>query len=153
MTTCCFDGKMMASDTRCISRFIEPSPFQKVFDVVTKKKKRYIVALAGDYECGLLFIDWIKSDFNKFERPEYQFDEKSGANDMLSSIVYDCQKKVLHYYSANLVPTEVGVPYAIGTGAPYAMGAMYMGATAEQAVEIACRLDENSGLPTKKIKV
>ena len=35
--------------------------------------------------------------------------------------------------------------YAIGSGGPYAMGAMAMGATPEQAVAIAARFDPNTG--------
>jgi hypothetical protein len=35
--------------------------------------------------------------------------------------------------------------YAWGRGMPVALGALYMGATAEQAVEVACRVDPSSG--------
>jgi ATP-dependent protease HslVU (ClpYQ) peptidase subunit len=35
--------------------------------------------------------------------------------------------------------------FALGTGMSAAYGALHMGATAEQAVEIACRLDSESG--------
>lgn len=37
--------------------------------------------------------------------------------------------------------------YAIGSGCDFAMGAMAAGATAEEAVRIACRLDPNCGEP------
>jgi hypothetical protein len=37
--------------------------------------------------------------------------------------------------------------YAIGSGADFAMGAMAMGASAEEAVRIACQLDPHCGLP------
>lgn len=44
------------------------------------------------------------------------------------------------------VPTRVnGEFFAIGSGADYAMGAMAMGASAEEAVRIAARYDLNTG--------
>ena len=41
--------------------------------------------------------------------------------------------------------------FAIGSGCDYAMGAMAMGATAVQAVEVACHLDSVSDLPVQTI--
>lgn len=52
-----------------------------------------------------------------------------------------------------LIDSELGPFYlrdryfAIGAGAAYALGAMDAGATAEQAVQIACRRDPNSSEP------
>ena len=43
--------------------------------------------------------------------------------------------------------------YACGTGSKAALGAMMAGASARQAVEIACKLDPNSGPPIKTLKI
>lgn len=42
---------------------------------------------------------------------------------------------------------------AVGTGAPYAYGAMEFGASAEEAVEVACRRDPFSALPVQILKI
>lgn len=43
------------------------------------------------------------------------------------------------------------IPWAQGSGADYAMGAMHAGASAEQAAEIACGLDKNCAGPINSI--
>lgn len=48
---------------------------------------------------------------------------------------------------------ELDVPCAVGTGAPYAIAAMDMGANAVRAVEIAKGRDLYTGGPVRKIKV
>lgn len=40
---------------------------------------------------------------------------------------------------------------AVGSGGAYALGAMLAGKNAVEAVKIACRLDNNSGLPVESI--
>lgn len=42
---------------------------------------------------------------------------------------------------------------AVGTGAPFAYGAMEAGASSVQAVEIACRRDINSALPVQVLEL
>lgn len=37
------------------------------------------------------------------------------------------------------------LPYALGSGGDYALGAMHAGASPQQAIEIACRIDTGSG--------
>lgn len=46
-----------------------------------------------------------------------------------------------------------GKQYALGSGAPYALGAMLAGKTAAEAVAIAAVLDPNTGLPIETINV
>lgn len=45
------------------------------------------------------------------------------------------------------MPLDPSAPIAIGSGSPFALGAMHAGATAHEAVEIACRLDSRSRPP------
>ena len=52
------------------------------------------------------------------------------------------------------VPYEMAAPFfAEGSGKLIALGALAMGATAEQAVDIAIRYDNGSGGPTQTVKV
>jgi hypothetical protein len=41
---------------------------------------------------------------------------------------------------------------AVGSGGAYALGAMLAGKSAEDAVKIACKLDNNSGLPIESLR-
>ena len=43
--------------------------------------------------------------------------------------------------------------YAIGSGGSAALGALHMGATLEQAIEIACKIDPASGLPIQMLNL
>ena len=60
----------------------------------------------------------------------------------------------IFYIDRWLLPTEVDVEfYATGSGAPFAMGAMLAGASAQKAVKIACDCDPNSGAMGRPLQV
>jgi ATP-dependent HslUV protease subunit HslV len=63
---------------------------------------------------------------------------------MVSLLVIDDASTTL-IQSKRPYPVPVIPPFAIGAGAEFAMGAMHAGATAEEAVGIACRLSTTSG--------
>lgn len=77
--------------------------------------------------------------------------------DALNSGAYpdsaDVQTTILHVHPNGTAtlwltrgkPIPVSAPFAIGSGADYAMGAMSMGAFASHAVEIASRFDPSTG--------
>ena len=48
---------------------------------------------------------------------------------------------------------EMGRVAALGSGLEFAMGAMYAGKSAKEAVEIACKLDNGSAKPVKTRKI
>jgi hypothetical protein len=48
---------------------------------------------------------------------------------------------------------RIDAPFAMGTGGDYALGAMDHGASAEEAVAIACRRDTASGLPVQSVNI
>ena len=62
-------------------------------------------------------------------------------------------RKVLCLESEVMVPFPASDPFAIGSGQDFAMGAMYSGKTAVEAVRIAIKLDANSGGPVRSITV
>ena len=54
----------------------------------------------------------------------------------------------VRYWDSGEAHFEIDAPYhAIGSGAQLAIGAMAMGATAVEAVEVACRYSNTCGLP------
>ena len=106
-------------------------------------KKGAILATCGDTELGVLFYQWWGT-----RRKKPEFPEKAD----FEAVVLDKNGKLWHY-DETLTPAEILEPFfSIGTGAHAALGALHAGASPEQAVEIACKIDNNSGLPVQIIK-
>ena len=94
-----------------------------------------LVGFAGSIALFEPFIEWLNG---KAERPVVEDDHDLGA------LVLD-PDGALSYYHDNLPPSRQRVPAAIGTGRDFAFGALDMGATPAQAVEIAARRDIYTG--------
>ena len=95
-----------------------------------------IYATAGEASDTELFMSWIKRG-RRGRRPKVDTEFQALA----------LTPEGLFFFDANLYPTRLTTPMAIGSGAKAARGAMAMGATLEQAVEIACDIDLNSRRP------
>lgn len=112
-------------------------------DKIIKVKGMLIGAagLAGD--CSR-FLEWAKDDFKAKSKPKFEAidpdDKFDGLIVMNNSIHYFCQE----YPQPEKINAEF---YGVGSGSKAARAAMIMGATPEQAVEIACQVDDFSGLP------
>jgi ATP-dependent protease HslVU (ClpYQ) peptidase subunit len=98
-----------------------------------------VVGAGGDGPSIARFFRWI--EFGRQDEPP-----KLGKDDELEALVLTADG--LFVYGRDCVPEEVLDDfYAIGTGAQAALSAMHMGATPKRAVEIACRVDNNTGGP------
>lgn len=101
--------------------------------------KKVIIALAGESSPGLVFLDWYGSDD---EPPQRLID---GAADFTALILTE---DGLFEADAYCRPDKILEDfYAIGSGAKAAMGAMYAGASALEAVEIAAKIDPYTAGP------
>lgn len=89
------------------------------------------------------------SPFNPPRPEELNWDTE--LDESFEALVIDLNTGKCYMYENRLYPYEVHPPFAIGSGFKYAMGALLAGATATQAVEIAIRLDKNSGGPIQTI--
>lgn len=85
-------------------------------------------------------IKWWFGGCKKEEAPECEWE----------MIVWN-GKKWLDYANDRHYPVEVCLPFAVGTGSDIAMGALYNGATALEAVKIASQLDNCTGGKCKSI--
>lgn len=103
--------------------------------VWTLNKKVY--AFAGDYALLDEVIEW----HAKGARAKYAKENLQGSWELL---VIDA--KGAYIYSSD-VPHKalVEAPFAMGSGSYFARGALLAGATAYQAVQIACKCDAFSG--------
>lgn len=92
---------------------------------------------AGEpFEAAHRFFDWKRGS----ARPDYADDTELD--------VIELNKFGIVLWSRHLVPVSVkDKTYAIGSGAPFAIGALAAGATPEQALKIAARFDPNTRPP------
>ena len=100
-----------------------------------------LVGLCGPIEDGETFRLWLKAGAKPKAKPDEPLDD-----DFLALVVEPDGRVV--EYGRRLVSVGYEAPfYAIGSGGALALGAMAAGASAEEAVRIACRFDHYSREP------
>ena len=133
MTIIAWDGKSLAADRHMTSDGLR-SECTKIY-----KNKDMVLAICGTLACGFELLEWYKKGKKKKDWPSFQ------ATDDWTTLVVAHKKKVF-YLEGQPNPIEVLEPfYAWGSGRDYALGAMEMGATAKQAVEIASKFNIHCG--------
>jgi 20S proteasome alpha/beta subunit len=107
--------------------------------------RNFAAGAAGDLVEAVQFLEWAKSGFIKTKKPEEDLEEFEGI------VAYP--DRIL-FYNSKLSPIELVTDFvAIGSGTAFAMGAMAHGASAEEAVAIACQYDNETSGPIHKIKI
>lgn len=128
MTTIAVRGTAIAADTQATDgNGIKTTTARKIFEV-----NGGLVGLAGDLSDAMVFVEWLRNP-KKARKPEAH--SEFGALELRADGKVYMWNPTLH---ALLIEDEY---YAIGSGAPIAMGAMFVGATAEQAVRAAIKFD------------
>lgn len=136
MTTICWDGKTFASD-RQSTYGSTPVPTTKIHKLKYRGEDAYL-ACSGAIMDFAPIVEWIKS--GKKAEPEIDGDKSD------FSIMIVTKSGDVFYAINGTFFHELGkVKWAIGSGCDYALGAMYHGATAAEAIEIAARLDVHTG--------
>jgi len=143
MTTIAYRDGVMAADSRVTydseAGGTRMHKCEKLFRKQTKDGGEAIIGLAGETAPGLLFLDWYGSGKKPLMRlidGDADFTALVLRRDGL--FVYDawCRgEKVLDEF------------FAIGSGSKAALGAMYKGAGALEAVDIASRIDPYTSAP------
>jgi hypothetical protein len=126
----------MSADSQS-TRGASSSPTVKIF-----RGKSYIVGYAGTETAGQKFVSWLKNKDN--DKP----------------IVSDFEALVLHfdgkieYWDDNMFPIPVHADYyAIGSGADFASGALFLGHSTEEAVKAAREHDVYTGGRIRTYKI
>lgn len=136
MTTVAWDGKSMAAD-RMMTFGTTPVPTSKLHRI-TFQKKPAILGFSGTADEFIPLLQWLKKP--KGDAPLSQDRQDWSAMVVLKS-------GEVFYAAGKPVFISLGkITWSIGSGGDYAMGAMDFGATAEEAVAIACARDTASGL-------
>jgi ATP-dependent protease HslVU (ClpYQ) peptidase subunit len=99
--------------------------------------------MAGNFDAMQLFLEWAQSGFHVDRRPNIRALEDSSFSAIVAA---SGMKDALVEYENDLVEQHFDAEYrAIGSGRDLAMGAMAMGATAAQAVQVAIKHDRSTG--------
>jgi hypothetical protein len=147
MTTIAYRNGVLAADSRCT--YEDPSAGTQVFKCEKLFRKsipnaegqmeEVILATQGETFSGMLFVDWYGSGKEPPElliHGDAEFTVLILKKDGLYEVDRWCRPiKVLEDF------------YAVGSGSKAAMGAMFMGADAAKAVDVACKIDPYSALP------
>lgn len=132
MTTIATDGRTIAADGRsCISDRVSGSHVSKL----RRLKDGSILGLAGDLQDIDQVAAWLDSG---------EEGKKPKVGNYTDALRLMPDGRLLHYSPA-LLATPVDVPFAIGSGADFAIGAMDAGMSALRAVEIASQRDPFTG--------
>jgi 20S proteasome alpha/beta subunit len=160
LTTIAFRDGVLVSDSKITGNGIFVGEYQKIFKltveeqlswidrIVFRKEPEqidYLVGAAGSVED---FNDFIECIFFGAQREKAEYD--------CSVIAVSCDENdeysIRMYDGTNLKGFEVKAKYAaIGSGSPIALGALYQGATAEEAVQAAMHHDNGSGGEIQKV--
>jgi len=136
MTIVITTRESMASDSQTTSSYGIAS-CAKIF----RLKIGGVVGISGTLVDGLLFVEWLKSGAEG-KPPPMRFVEAVLLKD----------GRIWHYDSSTFAMKVTDKVAAIGSGAQFALGAYYAGASVGTAVKIACRLDPYSGGRVKELK-
>lgn len=136
MTTIAFDGKTMAGDGLTnINGIVTETSNKKVFRATGRDGQELLVGLAGNGCYKEKLLAWLAGNAGY---------PTCHQGDGWTLMVWDGQE-LSCYYDTGDERESLTVPYAIGSGWPYAMTAMKMGADAVKAVEVAMTMDVYSG--------
>lgn len=133
MTTIAWDGQKLAGDKQ-INDGGRPIQGQKVYKVEVKGKK-YLLGFCGGQGAALKFLEHFKKKgFSKY--PEVKE----------ATIIIISEDEGCTLEEDGTITPMNEVPWAIGSGGDYALGAMKAGVDAQEAVEIAMDLDIHTGI-------
>ena len=135
------EGRILA-DSRSVWGNVRVSTTRKIFRV-----RGGLVCGAGNLQACFACFRFIEEGANA--KPEAPYVPQDGpCNDNSFTVLWLRADRSLWLYGDHFEPTPVlDDVYAIGTGEDIARTALHLGKTPEEAMELACELDFNSGPP------
>lgn len=140
MTTIAYRDGVLASDSLVTlgSTKVHGS-YQKI-----RRVGGHLIGTAGSVAACQSFIDWVRCGDDESPPPKGEY----------NALIIDPRGRVREMENGSVLPVPRGAKFfAIGSGAPYALAAMYAGASATEAVKIAAKIDTSTGLPVKTLKI
>lgn len=147
MTTLAWDGTILAADGGATIGNTTVKPVRKIFAVQAKSGEKYIIALAGKHPVVRTTISYISQTeitdgWPRFDPGFMQaMREQFSPGEHLCSFYLVNEEGVCLVYENWLSMRIVEGYDAIGNGMDFALGALYMGAPAREAIAAACEFD------------
>lgn len=143
MTTIAIKDGIIAADS--LTTFGNERGLRPTKKIAVGKKAVYAVSGVG----GMLdvLVDWHEAGADPRNMPVV------GSGERWTLLVARRHCSPCLFNSEAPYPQWVDTPFAMGSGGDYALGAMDHGASAEEAVAIACVRDTASGLPIQSVNI
>lgn len=122
----------LAGDTLAANENDIATPCVKVF-----RSRGSLIGIAGDYYAGLLFLEWFDEGAKKSKRP-------TDAGDF-SALILDPDRAIFSCDSHFVLTQEPMDFFAIGSGAAFALSALDLGLSVEEAIHHAAKFDIYTG--------
>lgn len=143
MTTIAYRNGTMAADSACFDSSLYQGEVEKLWTL----PQIGLIGCCGEIGAMIQFVDWLRADCDRKRKPDLPDDCD------FESILVNPDGEVVHY-DRHLVPIRVANDiHAIGSGRKLALGAMMAGASAEEAVKIACHYDMVTREPIRTIRL
>lgn len=139
MTTVAYKDGVLAADTQVTDSDTRIANITKI----ARSRSGWVGGICGGAEMASLFLPWIREGCDPDNVPTVP----SGCD----VLVVSPQRRMYFVQSRTLILART--PFvSLGSGSRIALGAMAAGATAEQAVRIACKYDVNTGGKVQVLK-
>lgn len=148
MSVIAYDGKSIASDMQASFGHLKrtSSKLRRTFD----DENEYIIGVTGTIVNGAMMFDWFAKGHDPATFPDCQKDKEDWARLIIAKV----GTNQLWYIDRQPVWIPIQDPFmAWGSGEDFALGALAMGATARQAVEIACRFSADCGMGIEEFQL
>jgi ATP-dependent protease HslVU (ClpYQ) peptidase subunit len=135
MTVVAWDGKTLAADKRALAGGL--------ISTVTKIRKigKLLCGVAGAFTSGQELLAWVELGRKPDDFPVEIFDD----DELYADLLIIEAGKILKYERSPIPILLEDKIYAIGSGSPFALAAMYCGKTAEEAIAVAASFDAGCG--------
>lgn len=152
MSTIAFDSKSLVCDSLLTGPYLEQTDFIKIDTAID----RFAFGCTG--RCGYerIFKEFLELEFGYLIDGDMRWSQKNFTipeSIQFGAVVYDRKHNRFHQVDSDLFSIPSSSIGAAGSGEKFAMGALMVGATAEQAVSAAIKLDPYSGGPLHKISL
>lgn len=140
MTTIAYrDGVLAADSLVTLGSTKVHGSYQKI-----RRIGEYLVGTAGSVADCQAFVVWLRECDDNVPPPKGEY----------SALIVGPRGRVREMENGSVLPVPRGAKFfAIGSGGPYALAAMFAGASATEAVKIAAKIDTSTGLPVKTLKI
>ena len=140
MTTIAYRDGIMAADTGCFNDGLYEGEVEKIWPLTDIG----ILGCCGEYGAILKVVEWLENGGKADGKPRLSRDSE------FAGLLVNQSNEVFHYQIGMRALRIDADFHAIGSGRKIAVGAMAAGASAEQAIEIACRYDRMSMEPVRR---